>query len=219
MNALSEQQRAIVSAIPGTTRDLLEQTIEIDGLPIEITDTAGIRDSSDEIEIEGVRRARYAQQQADLILLVIDDNATTEQQAASLLREVSGGEENNAITVYLVRNKTDASGRKSGECEHGVALSALTGEGMNALTSLIKHHAGFRASEDSTFIARQRHVDALQRAAQCLEDGIAQLDAAQSSEILAEELAACSRILGEITGVVSSDDLLGLIFASFCIGK
>ncbi len=214
LNALSQQQRAIVSTIPGTTRDLLEQVIEIDGLPLEITDTAGIRDSTDEIEIEGVRRARDAQRRADLILLVIDDSATTEQEAAQLLQQTSGG-----ACVCLVRNKIDLSGRSAGADEHGVALSALSGEGMNELAERIKHHAGFRHSEDSPFIARQRHLDALQRATASLEAGIKQFTAHHAGELLAEELGACQRVLGEITGTVTSDDLLGLIFASFCIGK
>ena len=214
LNALSQQQRAIVSTIAGTTRDVLEQVIELDGLPLEIIDTAGIRDSTDEIEREGVRRARDAQRRADLILLVIDDSDTSEQEAAQLWQQTAGG-----ARVYLVRNKIDLSGRSPGAGEHDVALSALTGAGMNELTERIKHHAGFRHSEDSPFIARQRHLDALQRAADSLESGIEQFTAHHAAELLAEELGACQRALGEITGTVTSDDLLGLIFASFCIGK
>ena len=225
LNALSRQQRAIVSAIPGTTRDLLEQVIEIDGLPVEITDTAGLRDGSDEIEIEGMRRARAAQRRADLVLLVIDDDATTEAEAAQLLRRThpdTGG-----APVCLVRNKIDLSGRAAGaenpgddddNADNGVALSALSGDGVAELAALIKRHAGFRHSEASPFIARQRHLDALQRAARCVDAGVEQL-ADHAGELLAEELTACQRILGEITGEVTSDDLLGLIFASFCIGK
>ena len=228
LNALSRQQRAIVSAIPGTTRDLLEQVIEIDGLPVEITDTAGLRDGSDEIEIEGMRRARAAQRRADLVLLVIDDNATTEEEAAQLLRRTNP--KTGGAPICLVRNKIDLSGRAAGAENHGdrddnddhndngVALSALSGDGVAELAALIKRHAGFRHSEASPFIARQRHLDALQRAARCVDAGVEQL-AAHAGELLAEELTACQRILGEITGEVTSDDLLGLIFASFCIGK
>ena len=218
LNALCRQQRAIVSAIPGTTRDLLEQVIEMDGMPLEITDTAGIRDGKDEIEIEGVRRALAAQQQADLILLVIDDAEVTDEEAARLLQRTADG-----VAVCLVRNKIDLSGRGpgniGGDIGHGVALSALTGDGMAALAEQIKQHAGFRHSEDSPFIARQRHLDALQRAAHCLDTGIQQFTTHPAAELLAEELSACQRTLGEITGEVTSDDLLGLIFASFCIGK
>lgn len=244
LNALSRQQRAIVSAIPGTTRDLLEQVVEIDGLPVEITDTAGLRDSSDEIEVEGVRRAQAAQQRADLVLLVIDDDATSEREAAQLLRQTGGaphglfvarltGDADTAAEeaaqslprtggqapVCVVRNKIDLSGRAAGPGDHGVALSALTGDGMAELATLIKRHAGFRHSAASPFIARQRHLDALQRAARCVEAGVEQLADHHAGELLAEELTACQRILGEITGEITSDDLLGLIFASFCIGK
>ena len=229
LNALSRQQRAIVSAIPGTTRDLLEQVIEIDGLPVEITDTAGLRDGSDEIEIEGMRRARAAQRRADLVLLVIDDDATTEEEAAQLLRRTNP--KTSEVPVCLVRNKIDLSGRAAGadnhdahgdhddDGNHGVALSALSGDGVAELAALIKRHAGFRDSEASPFIARQRHLDALQRAARCVDAGVEQLADHHAGELLAEELTACQRILGEITGEVTSDDLLGLIFASFCIGK
>lgn len=235
LNALSEQQRAIVSDIPGTTRDLLEQVIEIDGLPVEIIDTAGIRISDDEIEIEGVRRALDAQQRADLILLVMDDATTDEADATKLLTrtiddahaclitdaatEQESAQESTQPTVCVVRNKVDLSGRSAGRNEHGVALSALSGDGMTALTDLIKQHAGFFHSEQSPFIARQRHLDALRRTANCLDAGIEQFAADHAGELLAEELSACQRILGEITGTVASDDLLGLIFASFCIGK
>ena len=232
LNALSRRQRAIVSAIPGTTRDLLEEVVELDGLPLEITDTAGIRDSSDEIEIEGVRRARAAQRRADLVLLVIDDAVCGAAEAAQLLRTTqsgggavaeAAGEEGGTPTttppVCVVRNKIDVSGRAAGPDDDGVALSALTGAGMDGLVALLKTHAGFRHSEDSPFIARERHLDALRRAARCVEAGIRHLTTRQADELLAEELTACQRILGEITGEVSGDDLLGLIFASFCIGK
>ena len=103
--------------------------------------------------------------------------------------------------------------------DHGVALSALSGDGVAELAALIKRYAGFRHSEASPFIARQRHLDALQRAARCVDAGVEQLADHHAGELLAEELTACQRILGEITGEVTSDDLLGLIFASFCIGK
>ncbi len=224
LNALSQQQRAIVSAIPGTTRDVLEQFIEIDGLPVELIDTAGIRESADEIEVEGVRRARAAQRQAGLILLVIDDADTAEGEVERLLaRTVADAD--SGVPLCLVRNKIDVSGRSTGVAGAGaaadgeVALSALRGDGLAELRELIKRHAGFRDGECDGFIARQRHVDALRRAARCLDAGIEQFSASRAGELLAEELGACQRILGEITGEVDSDELLGMIFASFCIGK
>ena len=218
LNALSQQPRAIVSAIPGTTRDVLEQSVEIDGLPVEVIDTAGIRESADEIEVEGVRRALNAQRQADMVLLVVDDADINEAEVTRLL-ECTGGD----APVCLVRNKIDLSGRAAGAtdkgADKGVAISALTGAGIADLRALIKQRAGFRNTEDNPFTARQRHLDALQRAAHCLDAGINQLSTHHAGELLAEELTTCQRILGEITGEVSSDDLLGLIFASFCIGK
>ncbi len=229
LNALTRQPRAIVSAIPGTTRDVLDQFIELDGLPVELVDTAGIRDGADEIEVEGVRRARAAARRADLILLVIDDAGAAEAEVERLLEHAGGVDENAddfadadggiRAPVCLVRNKIDLSGRPAGRAGEGVALSALTGDGLDALTALIKQRAGFRDSEDNRFIARQRHLDALRRAAHRLDAGVEQLATHRAGELLAEELSACQRILGEITGEVGSDDLLGLIFASFCVGK
>ncbi|MGR3913957.1 MAG: tRNA uridine-5-carboxymethylaminomethyl(34) synthesis GTPase MnmE [Gammaproteobacteria bacterium] len=209
LNALARSPRAIVSSIPGTTRDLLEQLIEIDGLPVELTDTAGQRDGGDEIEIEGMRRAREAERRADLVLLVVDDAA----ESPATLPDACGG-----APVCLVRNKIDLSGRAPGASGSGVALSALSGAGLDALREMIKTRAGHRDSEDNPFIARARHLDALQRARARLDAGARELAAARG-ELLAEELGACQRILGEITGEVGSDDLLGMIFASFCIGK
>ncbi|MDD9857311.1 MAG: tRNA uridine-5-carboxymethylaminomethyl(34) synthesis GTPase MnmE [Gammaproteobacteria bacterium] len=218
LNALSRQPRAIVSAIPGTTRDVLEQWVEIDGLAVEIIDTAGLRDSADEIEAEGVRRALDAQRHADLILLVVDDAVTAAVDIAPLYKRVAAGA---GAPVCLVRNKIDVSGRVAGVAAGGdsVALSALSGAGLADLVAMIKARAGFRDSEDSGFTARQRHLDALARASDCLDAGVKQLTANRAGELLAEDLAACQRILGEITGEVGSDDLLGLIFASFCVGK
>lgn len=221
LNVLSQQPRAIVSPIPGTTRDVLEQFVELDGLPMEIVDTAGIRSSTDEVEIEGVRRALAEQQQADVILLVIDDATTTEQETEELIANAEG-QTNNAESICLVRNKIDVSGRKAegkNTDEKSVAISALNGDGIADLIRMLKQRAGFRDSEANRFTARQRHVDALQRASQHLQAGIAQLTGQRAGELLAEDLAECQRCLGEITGEVSSDDLLGIIFATFCIGK
>jgi len=215
LNALARRPRAIVSSIPGTTRDVLEQMIEIDGLPVELTDTAGLREGGDEIEIEGMRRAREAQRHADLILLVVDDTAENPQ---ALLKACGGGDGDGGAPLRLVRNKIDLSGRAPGASDDGVSLSALSGAGLDALTEMIKAHAGHRGGEDSPFIARERHLDALRRASARLDAGARQFAAARG-ELLAEELGACQRILGEITGEVGSDDLLGMIFASFCIGK
>ena len=217
LNRLADAQRAIVSDIPGTTRDLLEQFIEIDGLPIEIVDTAGIRQTSNEIEAEGVRRAIQAQHQAGLVLLLVDDADTSDQQASQLLQSLD-----TPTPVLLVRNKIDLTGRdtiESGEADNEVWVSALTGAGFDHLKQKIKAIAGFREVDDSPFLARQRHMDALNRAQAFLIHGLEQQQKYRAGELLAEDLNACQKALGEITGEVTSDDLLGLIFSSFCIGK
>ena len=233
LNALSQQDRAIVSAIPGTTRDVLDQVIDIDGLPIEVIDTAGIRETTNEIEAEGVRRALQAQQQADLIILVVDDTNTDDVQAAALLETLVGGP-HQSVPVLLVRNKIDLTQRRASSSGNAAAknqtpenetpknqicISALTGEGLRALTEKIKRIAGFRQTDDSPFLARERHVDALQRAEDYLHSGLEQQSNYRAGELLADDLAACQKALGEITGEVTSDDLLGMIFRSFCIGK
>lgn len=228
LNALSNQERAIVSTIPGTTRDVLDQTIEIDGLPIAIIDTAGIRKTTNEIEAEGVRRALQAQQQADLIILVVDDSHTDDVQATLLLENLLAGTPPSA-PVLLVRNKIDLTGRtpqplknsssKNTSSENEVCISALTGEGLSVLKEKIKLIAGFRHTDDSQFLARERHVDALRRAENYLHSGLEQHANYHAAELLADDLSACQKALGEITGQVTSDDLLGMIFSSFCIGK
>ncbi|NKB75587.1 MAG: tRNA uridine-5-carboxymethylaminomethyl(34) synthesis GTPase MnmE [Gammaproteobacteria bacterium] len=214
LNNFANENRAIVSAIPGTTRDVLEQVIQIDGLPIEVIDTAGVRDSTDEIEVEGVKRALAAQRNADLILLVVDDTQSNEHQVNDLLANLP-----KPIPFIIVRNKIDLSARPAGRSGDNVGVSALTGAGMDELKELVLEKAGYRQIEDSQFIARERHMDAIHRAESMLLNGIAQLTDHQAGELLAEDLLACQHALGEITGEVTSEDLLGLIFGSFCIGK
>jgi tRNA modification GTPase len=218
LNALSNEDRAIVSRIPGTTRDVLEQKLEIDGLPVEFIDTAGIRETTNEIEAEGVRRARKAQHQADLIILVVDDSDTDDKKAEYLLETLTGDQHTSATTL-LIRNKIDITRRSAASSENAVCVSAKSGEGLIALKEKIKNLAGFRGVEDSQFIARQRHVDALNRAEQFLQNGLEQQSQFRAGELLADDLMSCQKALGEITGEVSSDELLGMIFSSFCIGK
>jgi tRNA modification GTPase len=213
LNLMTREQRAIVSDIPGTTRDVLEQHLDLDGLPVVLIDTAGIRYSADAIEVEGVRRAREQQQKADLVLLVSDLNQPALESAESLRKDLAG------IPVVTVFNKIDLSGRSAEVTEDAIYLSALTGEGLDGLISYLQKTAGYRLTDSSQFIARQRHIDALDRAKQHLDRGVEQLQQFQAGELLAEELKFGQDALGEITGAVSSDDLLGLIFGSFCIGK
>lgn len=208
LNRLVKEQRAIVSDIPGTTRDVLEQHLDLNGLPVVLVDTAGIRDSLDAIEAEGVRRARRAREQADLVLEVLDHGAPSDRD-----------HEPSEIPVLRVYNKIDLTGHPPGGDTDEVFLSALTGAGMEHLVAAIEAFAGYREADASGFIARQRHLDALQRSHHHLQDGIDRLRRLNAGELLAEELRLAQESLGEITGKVTSDDLLGRIFSAFCIGK
>ena len=210
LNLLLREQRAIVSDTPGTTRDVLEQYLDLDGLPVLLVDTAGIRESSDAVEVEGVRRARLAREDADLVLNVVDHSSPDNQGNADHPATVP------VITVY---NKIDRSGHAPVVAGDSVYLSARTGAGVDLLLERIKAVAGYREIEEGGFVARQRHIDALDRSHRHLQEGIDQLRIHRAGELLAEELRLSHLALGEITGEVSSDDLLGMIFSSFCIGK
>ena len=219
LNLLARHDRAIVSAIPGTTRDILHERIQIDGLPLHILDTAGLRAAQDEIETEGVRRARDAMLHADRVLLLIDDTQTGAQEIPALLNELPAG-----VAVTIVRNKIDLSGRVAGLTEQGshgvpeVALSAQTADGLPALHQHLKACMGYRAAGEGVFSARRRHLEAIQRASQALAQAGKEL-AAGHGELVAEHLRLAQQAFGEITGEFTSDDLLGRIFSAFCIGK
>lgn len=208
LNRLAGHDAAIVTDRPGTTRDVLREDIELDGLPLRIVDTAGLRDSDDPIEAEGVRRARQAMEHADLVLHVVD--VTDAQGDPVALPD---------IDVVTVRNKADLVSEPAVTREDSVTVSALTGAGMDDLATLLKHRAGYTANAEGNVIARQRHLDALARAGQHLTRGTRELKQHAAGEIMAEELRLAQQCLGEITGRVTSDDLLGDIFSNFCIGK
>jgi tRNA modification GTPase len=220
LNALAGRDSAIVTPIAGTTRDVLREQIQIDGLPLHIIDTAGLRDSPDEIEREGIRRAWREIENADHILLVGDSN-----QAAFGLEELWPVEITAAVRakpLTVVRNKADLSGLPIGVAQGTptvITLSAKTGAGIDLLRRHLQACVGFESGGEGAFLARRRHLDALQRAAASLSAGRAQLLADSAGELLAEDLRQCQRALGEITGDVSADELLGRIFSSFCIGK
>jgi tRNA modification GTPase len=214
LNALTGRDSAIVTEIPGTTRDLVREQINMDGLPLHLIDTAGIRDTGDQVEAEGVRRARDSLLEADLVLLVVDANSELSDQLA-LKEEIPG-----AIAGLVVFNKSDLSNNVPDSCaEDEVWISAKTGEGLDHLKSTIRHRFGISNSYEGAFTARNRHLDALNRVCQHLETGRQQLQEHQAGELLAEELRQAQQALGEITGKFSSEDLLGAIFSSFCIGK
>ncbi|MFQ5993453.1 MAG: tRNA uridine-5-carboxymethylaminomethyl(34) synthesis GTPase MnmE [Acidiferrobacterales bacterium] len=218
LNLLAQHDAAIVSVMPGTTRDVVRERIAIDGLPLHVLDTAGLRESGDEIESEGMRRAQQAMQRSDRVLLVVDDNTIGADDVAKLVQQLPRG------TPYtLVRNKIDLTGRAPGatDAENGaeLGLSAKTGAGLDNLRTHLKACMGFQSAGEGTFIARRRHLDALERASAHVVRGKQQLEGSREGELLAEELRLAQRALGEITGEFTSEDLLGRIFSTFCIGK
>ncbi len=211
MNQLSGQDAAIVTEIAGTTRDILREQINIDGLAVELVDTAGLRDNPGRIEEEGIRRARAALRSADAVLWIQDAN---EAPQIALDEEVPEGAE-----IIIVRNKIDLSGEPAGAVDGAINLSATTGAGIGALQKQLRHSAGYKDLGEGAFTARKRHIDALTRAAGHFDTGRAALEDTRAGELLAEELRLAHEALGEITGAVTSDDLLGRIFSGFCIGK
>ena len=209
LNCLSGEDAAIVTDIPGTTRDLLKVDLTLDGLPIRLVDTAGIRRTQDPIEIEGVRRARSEADLADLVLEVREAAADRPNLGATTKRTI------------LVENKIDLTGAAPGMLAGEpliVRTSCLTGAGISDLAALIKQQVGF-ADDGSAFSARRRHLEAMQGALQALRSAEERLDAKAPGEVIAEDLRIAHQALGEITGEVTADDLLGSIFRSFCIGK
>jgi tRNA modification GTPase len=216
LNRLAGYEAAIVTDVPGTTRDLVREQLEIDGLPVHVVDTAGLRETSDVVEREGVQRTRGQLAMADLTLLVVD--ATDPAPPGELLAEVPAG-----VPVVVVRNKIDLTGEAAGvdgTAEPAVArLSALTGTGLDDLRQLIKSRVGYGDPGEGTVIARQRHLDSIRRARAHFDAGREQLEVNRAGELLAEELRGAQVALAEITGEFTSDDLLGRIFGSFCIGK
>jgi len=215
LNALARAERAIVTATPGTTRDTLEATISLEGLPIRLIDTAGLRESDDEIEAEGMRRALAVAQRADLVLEVRDD---THPDANGL---ETGGEASSNKKKVVVFNKCDLSGRAFGELKNqggcpAVGVSATKGQGIDSLEKMLQVELGYRGEREDTIMARRRHIEAMQRAYSHLEQAINQFE---STDLLAEEIRLAQNALGEITGEVTVEDLLGDIFSTFCIGK
>jgi len=237
LNALSGQDSAIVTDIPGTTRDVVAVQIDIDGMPVHIADTAGLRRSEDKVEQEGIKRARNAMEQADRVLLVVDSSAS--EQAVDKLLEDLGLLSGNVIPttgddvltkkITLVYNKIDVVDNAIAKettiniddtlSFPAIYLSAKTGSGLNELKSHLKNCIGFTATEEGSFIARRRHLQALEQAHRLLKSAELQLNNNMSVELVAEDLRLAHRELGSITGEFSSDDLLGEIFSSFCIGK
>lgn len=218
LNRLAGYEAAIVTPIAGTTRDPLREQIHLDGMPLHLIDTAGLRDSPDLIEAEGIRRARDEMGKANRILYVVD--ATRQPDAGTLAREIAALPPK--VPVTLVINKIDAPDALpvANETSWPVQrISALTGEGLQALREHLKQAAGYESADTGVFSARRRHLDALERAAQQVRSAEAHLLERRAGELVAEELRLAQQSLAEITGEFTSDDLLGRIFSSFCIGK
>ena len=223
LNALAGREAAIVTEIAGTTRDVLREHIHIDGMPLHVVDTAGLRDTDDQVERIGVERALKAIGEADRILLVVDATAPEADDPFALWPEFLDQRPDPA-KVTLIRNKADLSGESVvlEVCNDGhvtISLSAKSTEGLDLLREHLKACMGYEQTSESSFSARRRHLEALRQAAAHLEHGHAQLALAGAGELLAEDLRMAQQALGEITGAFSSDDLLGRIFSSFCIGK
>ena len=211
LNALAGGDRAIVTEIAGTTRDLLRETIQIDGVELVLVDTAGLRDAGDAIEAEGIRRARDELTRADLVLAVLDarDPASGRAALAQALADVP--------QVLWLLNKADLLAEAPASAPETLAVSARTGAGLDALRRMLRELSG-RASGNGAFSARARHVEALARAAAGLQQAVADL-AGERLELAADGLSQAHAALGEIGGGIDADALLGHIFASFCIGK
>ena len=218
MNRLAGYDAAIVTQIPGTTRDPLREYLSVDGLPVCITDTAGFRTSTDPVEAEGVRRARRAVEQADRVLWMVDIRHDLPAEVIRARAEIAGD-----VALTVIRNKVDlvpqGAGLEDNDGLQVIRLSALTGEGTELLREHLKKISGFGGESPGTFSARSRHLDALLRARSHIRAGCEQLKAEKALELAAEELRAAQGALGGVTGEVTSDDLLGEIFSSFCIGK
>jgi len=217
LNALAGRESAIVTEIPGTTRDLLREQIQIDGMPIHLVDTAGLRVSDDLVEQEGIRRAKQEMEKADRVLWIYDGAVTSQE-------DLHGDDQLPAnIPITYINNKIDKqSGNASIVQEEDqviIALSAKTGNGIPLLRQHLKECMGYSSNQEGEFIARRRHLDALRRAGEFLANGEQEFLSTGSGELLAEDLRQAQIALSEITGEFSSDDLLGEIFSSFCIGK
>ncbi|SBT82067.1 tRNA modification GTPase MnmE [secondary endosymbiont of Trabutina mannipara] len=225
LNAIAGREVAIVTAVAGTTRDILREYIHINGIPMHIIDTAGLHESEDEVEKIGIERAWREIKQADHVLLIdsdskeeIDSTETTLKMIQKFIARIPSG-----IDVTIVRNKADITGEKIGirkiKDYSIITLSAKAGIGLNFLFEHLKQINGFTGSTEGQFLARRRHIEALKNAAKHLFQGKEQLVNACYCELLAEELRLAQKMLSEITGEFSSNDLLKNIFSSFCIGK
>jgi tRNA modification GTPase len=215
LNSLTKQPSAIVTDVAGTTRDVLKETIQIDGMPIHIIDTAGLHNSDNIIEQEGIRRAHTEINNADVVLLVYD--ASDKSVDLSILPESVKDK-----PKIVIKNKIDLTGSKTGiqkiQNNPEISISAKNGDGINIVRKALADFAGLNSNTEGVFLARKRHIIAINETLSFINSAISQLDGG-ASELVAEDLRQAGMHLGQITGEFSSDDLLGQIFSSFCIGK
>jgi tRNA modification GTPase len=220
LNRLVGDEVAIVTAAPGTTRDVLRQQVHLDGLPLNLVDTAGLRNALDPAEEEGIRRARNEMQRADRVLYVQDVQLADESSGATPAADIE--EWAQGVPVTLIFNKIDLTGAAASATDSParIFLSARTGAGIDLLRAHLKASAGYAGDSNSgAFAARRRHLDALGRAFALVRAAAEALSQRQAFELFAEDLRLAQRTLSEITGEFTSEDLLGEIFGSFCIGK
>lgn len=214
LNALAGQETAIVTDIAGTTRDVLRERINLEGMPLHIVDTAGLRESNDPVEQIGIERAWREVEKADLILLLVDDTQAEDSENAAIVARLP-----ERLPRLTVHNKVDLSGKAAGKHEGQLYISAKQGLGIEELKAELKARMGFQGEQEDTFIARRRHLQALEDTQQAVERAEYQLRVFNAGELMAEELRIAQEALGQITGKFTPDDLLGVIFSSFCIGK
>ena len=214
LNALAGQETAIVTEIAGTTRDVLRERINLDGMPLHIVDTAGLRDSDDPVEKIGIERAWAEMAKADLILLLVDDTRHDEPENAEILARLPSH-----LPRITVHNKVDLSGKLPGKQGEHLYISAKQSLGIEALRAELKTRMGYQGEAEDTFIARRRHLQALEDTQAAVDRAEFQLREFNAGELMAEELRLAQDALGQITGRFTPDDLLGEIFSNFCIGK
>ena len=222
LNSLVGEDAAIVTDIPGTTRDLLKIDLLIDGLPIRLVDTAGIRTSDDKVEQQGVARAKAQITEVDLVLLVTTAPDLQLPLVQNLVNEVESHAKEQELLppkILIVVNKVDLVDRPVQVQPYAnVAVSALTGQGLDELRSAIQKQVGF-GQDNAEFTARTRHIEALKAAAEQILKAQEGIEQGLAAELVAEELTHAQHHLGSITGELTADDLLGKIFSEFCIGK
>jgi len=219
LNQLLREDRAIVTPTPGTTRDVIEESIDLEGVRIHLVDTAGLRETQDPVEVEGIRRTRAAQSEADLSLIVMDGSQPLTHEDRELIAETEG------VPRVMVVNKADLPCAVQ---SHGVAVgeavcsvSAATGEGLDRLRSMIRGRliSGGGDAEETVIVTNLRHRSALQRAAEAVDHALGAVDQRAAAELIAADLRATAEALGEITGAITTDEILERVFAEFCIGK